>query len=219
MPFDPDAEEPSRPVPRDPDSLRKSMTSTSVHECRSMHDARAQAFTNHAQQLRYPWLQELRNASVWHARAKRIMRSSCGILGSRNSATLAHTQYNGALLRRKHRSILGVRNICDASAPLLLRARKCVALHASAHLRGRAGPSPLFLTSPLHRQRARGAASAGAKAAATRAAAEPLVLPSPLPQPTTRRGSARNLERAWDGTLADRLTRTSTLAPPRRTVR
>ena len=64
----------------------------------------------------------------------RIMRSSCGILGSRNSATLAHTQYNGALLRRKHRSILGVRNICDASAPLLLRARKCVALHASAQM-------------------------------------------------------------------------------------
>ena len=46
----------------------------------------------------------------------RIMRSSCGILGNRNSATLAHTQYNGALLRRKHRSILGNRNICDASA-------------------------------------------------------------------------------------------------------
>ena len=62
----------------------------------------------------------------------------------------------------------------------------------------------------------RGKASAGAKAAATRAA--PLVLPSPPPQ-STRRGSARNLERAWDGTLADRLTRTSTLAPPRRTVR
>ena len=41
----------------------------------------------------------------------RIMRSSCGILGNRNSATLAHTQYNGALLRRKHRSILGNRNI------------------------------------------------------------------------------------------------------------
>ena len=40
------------------------MTSTSVHECRSMHDARAQAFTNHAQQLRYPWLQELRNAGT-----------------------------------------------------------------------------------------------------------------------------------------------------------
>ena len=62
----------------------------------------------------------------------------------------------------------------------------------------------------------RGKASAGAKAAATRAA--PLVLPSPPPQ-STRRGSARNLERTWDGTLADRLTRTSTLAPPRRTVR
>ena len=57
---------------------------------------------------------------------------------------------------------------------------------------------------------------AGAKAAATSAAT--LVLPSPPPQ-STRRGSARNLERAWDGTLADRLTRTSTLAPPRRTVR
>ena len=37
-------------------------------------------------------------------------------------------------MRRKHRSILGVRNICDASAPLLLRARKCVALHASAQM-------------------------------------------------------------------------------------
>ncbi len=62
----------------------------------------------------------------------------------------------------------------------------------------------------------RGKASAGAKAAATSAAT--LVLPSPPPQ-STRRGSARNLERAWDGTLADRLTRTLTLAPPRRTVR
>ena len=50
----------------------------------------------------------------------------------------------------------------------------------------------------------------------TRAA--PLVLPSP-PLQSMRRGSARNLDRTWDGTLADRLTRTSTLAPPRRTVR
>jgi len=59
---------------------------------------------------------------------------------------------------------------------------------ASAHLRGRAGLSPLFRASARHRQRARSAASAGAsKAAETRAA--PLVLPRPPPQPT-RRGSA-----------------------------
>ena len=93
LPFDPDAEEPSRPVPRDPDSLRKSMTSTSVHECRSMHDARAQA------------------SMSW--------RQHRSILGNRNSCdgSIAASQHAmAASQHRQHRSILGNRNICDASA-------------------------------------------------------------------------------------------------------
>ena len=103
---------------------------------------------------------------VWHARAERIIRSSCGILGDRNSATLAHAE---AMVRCYAGSIaVSFTGTLRHQRPLLLRARarKCVALHASAHVRGRAGPSPLFRTSPLHRQRARGAASAGAKASA-----------------------------------------------------
>ena len=108
---------------------------------------------------------------------------------------------------------------CDASAPLLVRARaKCVALQP-ARFRASARPSGVLTTVP-HITAAQAAGTGCSfdrcKAAATRDA--PLVLPSPPPQ-STRRGSARNLERAWDGTLADRLTRTSTLSPPRRTVR
>ena len=131
----------------------------------------------------------------------RIMRSwsvpaNCGILGDRKSATLAHRRrmtyacahtVQWCAVAPEASQFPWRQELCDASAPLLLRTRTPCSRHASAHLRGRAGPSPLFLTSPLHRQRARGAASAGAKAAATRAA--PLVLPRPPPQPT-RRGSA-----------------------------
>jgi hypothetical protein len=65
---------------------------------------------------------------------------------------------------------------------------------ASAHLRGRAGPSPLFLASARHKKRARGAASAGAKAAEARAAL--LVLPRP---PQQRRGAAHTKTRACPG--------------------
>ena len=96
LPFDPDAEEaeePTRPVPRDPDSLRKTMTSTSVHECRNMHDARAQA------------------SMSW--------RQHRSILGNRNicDGSIAASQHAmAASQHRQHRSILGNRNICDASA-------------------------------------------------------------------------------------------------------
>jgi hypothetical protein len=107
--------------------------------------------------------------------------------------------------------------LCDASAPLLLRARaKCVALQP-ARFRASARPSGALTTVP-HITAAQAAGTGCSfdrcKAAATRDA--PLVLPSPPPQ-STRRGSTRNLERVWDGTLADRLTRTSTLASPRQT--
>jgi hypothetical protein len=143
----------------------------------------------------------------------RIMRSwsvpaNCGILGDRKSTTLTHRRrmtfacahtVQWCAVAPEASQFPWRQELCDASAPLLVRARaKCVALQP-ARFRASARPSRALTTVPhitaaqAASQRARGAASAGAKAAATRAA--PLVLPSPPPQ-STRRGSARNLKRA-----------------------
>jgi hypothetical protein len=97
---------------------------------------------------RKPGLARARRSMHEHKRS-RIMRNwsvpaHCGILGDRKSTTLAHrradTQYNGALLRRKHRNFLGDRN--SATPP-----PHCLCLH-QARFRTSARPNWALSTVP-----------------------------------------------------------------------